>query len=282
MKKPFPSVSAAARAHPVPAFTVLAYLLSWGVWAPLLLARQGWGGQAPQWLHLAGSLGPLSAGVVMTAVVGGRAGVADLLRRCLLPRPGMRRWAVLAVAAPAGLFALAALVCTVLGQPPLLAGTGASQEFPHLPLIVFWLANIVFYGFGEEVGWRGFALPHLQAGRPALRSSMIVAAIWAGWHLPLFWISAGLRDMPALGLIGWAVSIVTGSVVCTWLYNGSGGSLLVLALFHGVLDIFINSPVHAELLPTVMSAGIIAAALWIPRRYGPADLAARPRHTVTP
>ncbi|MFC4062756.1 CPBP family intramembrane glutamic endopeptidase [Planomonospora corallina] len=268
------------RARPVISFTVMAYLLSWGVWLPLLAARQGCGAvHAPQWLHLAGSLGPLVAGVVMSAVVGGRAAVADLARRCL-PRSGTRRWVTLAVLGPAGAFAVAALVCAAVGQVPDLAGTGGSEEFPELPLAVFWLANIVFYGFGEEVGWRGFALPYLQRRRSALSSSMVVAAIWAGWHLPLFGISAGLRDMPAIGLVGWAASIVTGSVVCTWLYNSSGGSLLALALFHGVLDIFINSPVKAALLPSVMSAAVIALALWIPRRYGPTDLAAVSRHTI--
>ncbi|CAN5585902.1 hypothetical protein BH11MYX1_BH11MYX1_47990 [soil metagenome] len=100
-----------------------------------------------------------------------------------------------------------------------MARLGTSPEFPRLVLPIYWLANLVCYGFGEEVGWRGFLLPRLQAKRQALTASLIVAAIWAGWHL----VGAG-------GGIGWAISIVTGFVITAWLFNASGGSVMGGAL----------------------------------------------------
>ena len=97
--------------------------------------------------------------------------------------------------------------------------TGASTEFSSIPVVAYWIANLVFYGFGEEIGWRGFALPRLQRDRSALAASMWLSLLWGLWHIPLFFFSAGLGTMPLIGLVGWAASIVTGSVVCTWLLN---------------------------------------------------------------
>lgn len=91
------------------------------------------------------------------------------------------------------------------------------------------LANLVFYGFGEEVGWRGFALPCLQGRSSALRASALLAIGWAGWHLPLFAFSPGLSGMGAGGVAGWLVSLLLGSIVLTWLFNSTGGSIAAVA-----------------------------------------------------
>lgn len=84
-------------------------------------------------------------------------------------------------------------------------------------------------GLGEELGWRGFALPRLQKIYPPLTASFTVGLFWGLWHLPDFWLSPERqRDSVPLFLL----TIVALSVLYTWVYNRTGGSLLLVALLH--------------------------------------------------
>lgn len=82
----------------------------------------------------------------------------------------------------------------------------------------------------EEAGWRGFALPRLQARFGAMAAALIVGAMWALWHAPLFWWTG--NPMAEHPVIPWLAAIMAQSAVFAWLYNGSGGSLAVVTLFH--------------------------------------------------
>jgi hypothetical protein len=130
-----------------------------------------------------------------------------------------------------------------------------------LPLAVFWVANLLFYGFGEEIGWRGFAQPTLQRKHSALRAAIIVSAIWAAWHLPLFGITATYRAMPAIGFAGFYFSLLTSALVLAWLYLRSRRSILVVAVFHAAYDIATTTPTTTTLIPTVMGVAITVAGL---------------------
>ena len=156
------------------------------------------------------------------------------------------------------------------------SNVGRSTEFPELPRSVYWVANVIFYGFGEEVGWRGFALPRLQSRASAFRASLVLALGWAVWHAPLFAFSPGLSNLGFAGAIGWFVSLCLGSVLLTWLFNSSGGSIAAVALFHAALDIFIASPVAAE-LPNVMGALLTVGTLLLIPVFGRQNLARQPR-----
>jgi membrane protease YdiL (CAAX protease family) len=148
---------------------MLAFGISWMCWLPLLADRQDWVGwsASPYW-HLWGSLGPAIAAIALTAAVEGRSGVRDIVRRSLAWR-GRLGWLALAVVAPLALFAVAVFVARMVeGAWPDLSRFGASTEYPVLPLVGFWVANLVFYGYGEEIGWRGFTQPALQRRHSAL------------------------------------------------------------------------------------------------------------------
>jgi membrane protease YdiL (CAAX protease family) len=155
---------------------------------------------------------------------------------------------------------------------------GRGSEFPEFSRTVYAIANFVCYGLGEEVGWRGFALPRLQASRSALRASLLLAIGWAGWHLPLFAFSPGMASMGPAGALGWFASLCVGSILLTWLFNSSGGSIGVVALFHGALDIFMMSPV-APGLTNVMGALLTVGTLLLIPVFGHQNLARRPRVT---
>jgi membrane protease YdiL (CAAX protease family) len=255
-------VRGAVARHPVLWFVVLAYALAWVCWLPLLADRQDWvSWSVSPCLHLAGAVGPAAAAVIVTAAVSGREGLRNLLRRTLARR-GRLPWLALAVLAPLVLFTVAALAAWLVGGArPDLGRFGAGTEYPGLPLVGYWLASLVFYGYGEEIGWRGFLQPALQGRRSALRAAAAVSVVWAGWHLPLFGITAGHRSVPAAGFVGFCLSLLVAALVLAWLYLHSGGNLLVVAVFHAGYDIATNTPTSTTLIPILMGAAITVAGL---------------------
>jgi CAAX protease family protein len=248
--------------HPVRWFIALAYGLAWTCWLPLLADRQDWvTWTVSPYLHLAGALGPAVAAITVTAAVAGRVGLRDLASRSVAWR-GRLRWLALAILGPLALFAVASLAARIAnGTWPDLSRFGASTEYPALPLIAYWAVNLICYGFGEEIGWRGFLQPALHRRRSALTAAAMVSVAWAGWHLPLFGITATYRSMPAFGFIGFYLSLLVASLVLAWVYLRSNGSLLVVAVFHAGYDIATNTPTNTALIPILMGAAITVAGL---------------------
>jgi membrane protease YdiL (CAAX protease family) len=142
----------------------------------------------------------------------------------------------------------------------------------------------------EELGWRGFALPRLQQHRNALDASILLGLVWGFWHLPLYFVlGTGQSEMlstgtsPAFaigGFIGWTIGL---SVLFTWLFNQTGGSLIVVILFHASVNL-------AAFLPALVGSGGTApllnvlltwlVAILVVVRCGRARLASRPRVEV--
>ncbi len=147
------------------------------------------------------------------------------------------------------------------GVGAVLAGIGRSRELPQLPALGFLAYNVVSFGYGEEAGWRGFALPRLQARHSALTASMLLTVGWALWHVPLFLYRPGYTGMGAAGIAGWLFSLATGAVLLTWLYNGSRGSILVVALFHAAVDVAFTSDVSSPLVVNAAGALITLCGL---------------------
>jgi len=107
---------------------------------------------------------------------------------------------------------------------------------PLLGVAVFLAFSIVpGSALGEEIGWRGYALPRLQAGRSALGASLILGVIWALWHLPL-WLTGAPGRTPIL-YAAFVVSVIALSVILTWVYNSTGGSLLMVVLLHATFNL---------------------------------------------
>jgi membrane protease YdiL (CAAX protease family) len=146
------------------------------------------------------------------------------------------------------------------------AAFGTSTEFAGLPVVAYWVANLIFYGFGEEVGWRGFLQPRLELNRAPVAAAGLVSIPWALWHLPLFGITPSYRAMPLLGFLGFALSIWVASWIFAWLLHAGRGSLLVVVVFHAWFDIVTNSPLGPPLLPTVMGAAVTAVGFVVLHR----------------
>lgn len=169
--------------------------------------------------------GPTLAAVVVTRRLGGRSQLAWRRRLPMWRVP--RRWYPVALALPVAVIAVALGLALVFGAPApsRSAVVGALSALPVI--LVFQLVAVL----GEEPGWRGFALPRLQARGSALRATVILSLFNVGWHLPLLLRPEGRypEGTPMTPLLLWAFAIV---VVYTWIYNHAGGSVVIVTLFH--------------------------------------------------
>lgn len=188
------------------------------------------------WQHALGGFGPLIAGGLTTCLFSGKKGLQGWAGGAF----SLRRPIFMAVAllGPCLIFLVAALLVWLqTGTSPGWSQVGRSPEFPGFSPFTFFLFNLVFFGLGEEMGWRGFALPHLQRRFSALSASLLLTLLWAGWHIPLFLYRPGYVQMGPGDAVGWVFSLLTGSVLLGWLFNSSRGSLLACALFHAAVDV---------------------------------------------
>jgi membrane protease YdiL (CAAX protease family) len=235
------------REHPLFFFFVLAYAISWLIWLPPLASAQGFLDRpVSPYLHLVGELGPLFAALIVTGITTGRTGILELAKRMFRWRVNLV-WHLIAWFSPVVLFIIAAIIARIVwGTWPALSRFGQTAEYPQLALLVYWAAALFFYGWGEETGWRGFALPKLQKNHNALTSTFLLSIFWALWHLPVFWFVDGFMKMGIGGAIGWYFSILLGAVLFTWLYNSTTGSILIVAVFHATMNIVFDSPFSGD------------------------------------
>jgi len=245
------------------AFFVLAYALSWAWVIPLAVTHQvvdrgqGWP------THYPALFGPAVAAFLVVAATTGRRGIAELLRRVVLWRVGWRWWLV--AFSPLAFLGIAVLGAWVSGLSlPRLADFGLYSGVPAAGLLGFLLLIIVgaiVGAFGEEIGWRGFALPRLQHRFSPLVASLILAALWFAWHLPLFFVVASYRAFGVVDYVGFVIGLSCGAIVLTWVYNRSGGSILLVALWHGVFNVVSGTQAATGVIAAVVSTLIMAQAL---------------------
>jgi hypothetical protein len=216
-----------------PALSLFLLAAAFGV-APMIPV--GWGLLPAGFVQL-GALSASAAGIVLAATQGGRPGVRELLGRVLIWRVGIGWWLVVLVF-PA-LLAVGAiqLAATVQGGGP--SWPGASSPLAWVPRLLFL---VVFAGLGEEFGWRGFAVPRVQARTGALLTSLIVGAFHSLWHIPLFFIAGVGQHAIAQqigflpGFLGYSVLVTALAVQSSWIFNNTRGSVLLVAVYHGAVN----------------------------------------------
>jgi membrane protease YdiL (CAAX protease family) len=215
----------------------LAYLISWTIWLPLYGHIFGLTDlPAIPFNHAIGGLGPLISSLLTTWIFLKTDGVKKLLVKCFQIKPLI--YLAIALFSPFILAFIASLASHFINKTPIdFSGILTTKEFPHWSLLTFFFYNLIFFGFGEEVGWRGFALPRLHNNSNALTASILLTLFWALWHLPLFFYRPGYTTMECTGILGWVFSLLTGSILLTWLYNSSRASILICAVFHSTIDI---------------------------------------------
>ncbi len=226
--------------------------------------------------------GPSLAGLAMTLWLYGLPGLRRLALQ-LTPWSVGRAWPVLAVCLllPLGVVVLPLAI---------LAGLGASlsqlswEGWPAYLYGAVVSGGLIGPGLMEEIGWRGFALPHLQRGYSALTSSLIIGLVWAFWHLPNFVIPSDRP--PWWHVLAFVPVTMAVSVVFTWVYNSTGGSLFAVVVLHGAIYTasgLCAAPdgvaVRQDVVLVLLFAVIVVGLVW---RYGAANLSWRHRVVAEP
>jgi CAAX protease family protein len=208
-------------------FFGLSLLISWSVWIFLILSNC-----SRQILFWLAGFGPTLAALFLTAWSGGKTALRGFLKRLFQWQAGLRWYAISLLGTP--LVMLLALGVHILmggGRPQLVDPNHLVTSIEQWPgiLIVFGYV-FVFTALGEEPGWRGYALPRLEARFSPFLSSLILGLVWACWHLPLFWMAGNFhQDLP----VSWFLLQVLGSTfLYTWMYHHTQGNLLIMLLFH--------------------------------------------------
>ena len=207
--------------HPLAMYFILAIVITWLILGPGVASTLGFIDFEFDGIVLStlGQFGPLLAALIVTSVTAGNLGVRKIFQSMFNWRVKARWWA-------ASLLLLAGLFVVTAALGMLTSGTAPKSSGAAF-LIIFGLL-ILIGSFGEEPGWRGFALPKLQQGRSAWKATLILTLFWWLWHIPFFWtLPAAIEITQQFGIVaafGMQFIIVLAlGILCAWVYNGSGG-----------------------------------------------------------
>lgn len=263
--------------HSLLLYFLFSYLFSWAFWIPMIGL-----GESRRPLLMAGTFGPAICALALTGILQGKSGLKHIGKRLLQWRLPVR-WYLFSF------FSTAVAVLAAIGLYRLAGGPALQFNDPAqwylIPLVFLYV--LLFSVAGEEIGWRGFALPRLQQRHNALAASLILGAGWSLWHLPLFFIPGDFhQDIPIVLFLLQSLAL---TVLYTWLYNSTNGSLLIAHIFHaasnatlGLLPV-LPMDTGGDLRPLWITVGILCAlCLFVIIRYGPQTLAGqRPAATET-
>ena len=223
-------------------YFIIAFSWTWLLWLPSVIISVTDTQSLMYWMYdvemspglgliaiggIISTFGPLVAAFAVTGLTEGREGVRKFWRRFWDVRlPGV--WLLVSFLLPILLIAVPRFIVVPLGYPLYLGW--ATQPV----LILGWLVNNFTRsgGMSEEFGWRGYALPKLQARWNALVSSIVLGVIWAMWYLPLWFLAGSSQQGTSFWLF--LANLVLTSILYTWLFNNARGSILVAVIFHAI------------------------------------------------
>ena len=230
------AIPSSAKHRPLATFYLLTFALSWIIWIAMAATSLGIDTAPGRALNVVAGYGPTVAALVLTALYHREAGLRKMLGR-------LAHWRVSPVWFIVALFMLPA---TMLLAIAIMAATGErwppmAAPGPLAALMATEFVRVLFLGgpLGEELGWRGYALPALLARRSPFSAGVLLGIVWGLWHAPLYFVpgtgqfefaqGSGSFPVPFLGFLTWTIGL---SILYTWLLLNTGGSLLIVVLFH--------------------------------------------------
>lgn len=172
-------------------------------------------------------IGPTLAAFLMTGITEGKPGVKALWRR-FWNRNLSLKWLLVILLVYEVLRLGTNLIARMIdGQPYPIVDTSN----PFWMIIPLFLVAFITSGMAEEFGWRGYVLPRFQARWNALTSGIILGLLWATWHIPAF-IIPNISPLYQRNFLAWVPGVLLGSVLYTWIFNNTKGSVLAAALLH--------------------------------------------------
>ncbi len=228
--------------HPLVSFFILAYAISWILSIPVILTE--WGILQNEMIFTIfftiKSFGPFLAAYIMIRMLEGKGGVRIWWGRIKQGRVGWQWYAITLLGFPAfgllGIMVLPGALASFQGLP---------QHFLMTYLVSFILIAFAGGPLGEEPGWRGFALPRIQARYGALVGTLILSVLWTFWHLPDFLTSAerggpgaNLTTLLTVNLPIFLLMVMSLAVIFSWVFNRTKGSVFIAILLHTSLNTF--------------------------------------------
>lgn len=254
-------------------YTLLAFGITWSIVLTLygLYLEHQISFEELNFYYTAGAAGPALAATVCVRWFYGKRGWSQFLSQFSVQNIDKKSWFI--AFSPIFLFGVGMLFY------PLLKGHWYSfgaflevQKLHTFSAMVVWLAPYVVYALLEEIGWRGFLLPHLQTRYNALQSARWLTLIWGLWHAPFFLFRFQFSPFIAFGFF---FSLFVGTLILSHLYNQTHGSILVTMLFH--LTNNLASCFDKEIVVAFTSTGFVLLAIWIFRKYKGEDLSQHKR-----
>lgn len=245
------------------AYFSLTFLLAWVLWiaAAAVTAALPLSTGVRALFFLPGTFAPGIVAILLTVRHGGSSAVRALLGRIFKWQVGAQ-WYLFAVSYVAAAKLAAAVVSRVI--------TGEWPALGQMPFYLLLLAAVFSTPFqaGEEIGWRGYALPRLSSRIGLAPASVVLGIIWAVWHLPLFFIPDTTTSGQSFPV--YLLSVVALSVAFAWLYWRTGGSLLLVMLLHGaanntaaIVPSSLSGPTGAFSFDATVVAWLTVGLLWV-------------------
>lgn len=213
-----------------------------------------------------GSLGPFLSAIITTLIFYKKDGLRKLF--ATLQHRRLNKKSLLLSCSPLLLFLVGWLLYPLLTGKWFSFDTTKEQfNLTNTASYFGWALPFIAYALFEELGWRGFALPHLQTKFSAFKSTIILSFIWALWHAPFFlW-----RFNLTVGIgIGFFFGIFVGAIILTSIFNLSRGSVLAAIIFH--LTNNIASAFDKDYIVAVVSTGFVFLAIYLLIKYKPKNL----------
>lgn len=252
-------------------FFIFAYAISWAIAIPLALQKHHFIQPViPYWVHYFVGYGPMLSALIVTWHSEGSEGLRKLGKSIISWNIHPGWWIVAFSPLLLGMASYLALNL-FYGEKIMISQFGMVNFLPPLGIGAFFLWLFTF-GFGEEIGWRGYVLPRLQNKHNALMATIILALLWGIWHLPQFFY---LFD-PTIA-VGWGVGLFSGAVVFTWIFNSTNGSVLMVALFHGCFNFITAANINNNIPAVVVSVVVMVWALVVIVHYKPKNLSTHKR-----
>jgi membrane protease YdiL (CAAX protease family) len=218
-------------------FTITVYMFSWLAWLPIILNNLSTTeSPAGAILFMVGGFGPSIIGLALLLIEKRNQGDNEVWSRIFsLSRIGWK-WLSISLLIYPLVFALSVLIDYLLVSSTL---PEAEQLNSMMVGVVPFLGNtLIIFLLGplaEEIGWRGYLLEKLQKQISPIKSTLLIGVIWWAWHLPLFFMPSTLHGSQGLFSffsVGYFFTVLSYSIIFTWLYNNSNRSILVAILAH--------------------------------------------------
>jgi membrane protease YdiL (CAAX protease family) len=226
------------RRHPLFFFFLLAYAISWILFIPYVLAEWGILQGNYTLFYIFHTFGPALAAIAMTAVIAGRAGLHELRQRIRQWRAPWQWYLFILLGIPA------LVLLGIVIQP---GGLARFHDLTPLLLVSYPIIYVVtFFGggaLGEEIGWRGFALPRIQLRYGPLWGTLLLGILWSCWHLVDFLTASkgGGQDTGFATFFTnfpiFTLAVISLAFIMTWIYNHTGGSIFIAILAHASVNI---------------------------------------------